>query len=420
MVEFFLKLGTINRKLILPLFASILYIVMDLIEYFSNMSALHFSLDAYSRGISYSAIIIIPIIQNGFSKKKQTKEEKEKEEKEEKEKEKEKEVKEKEVKEKEEKEKEEKFQLNKRTLLHFSLLYLNYIIFFAVYTYLYILKSDDPDNTEDYRLSHYYGLCSEEALEIIFIVIISKFLLKTKIYIHHYISLALFIILSLCIDIPFNSSLFKPGILFSFLYGLYLLLDSLFITYEKYMMDKLYYSPYIIIFSIGLLFLFASTVSVIVIYISGGLIYDGNKYKIPMFSDYFKEVDYKEVIIHIFYKTGFRFVVNVLKILTIYYLTQYHIYTAYILIKVFDLLLKKDNNYKYISIILFVLEFISLLIYLEIIELNFFNLNKNTKRNIEKREIKDSEGLLNVDNESNLIEVGTGYFISNEMINVSE
>ena len=70
-------------------------------------------------------------------------------------------------------------------------------------------------------------------------------------------------------------------------------------TYEKYMMDKLYYSPYIIVFSIGLLFLFAATISIIIVSIKGGLIYDGNKYKIPTFSDYFKEVDYKEATTHI-------------------------------------------------------------------------------------------------------------------------
>ena len=42
--------------------------------------------------------------------------------------------------------------------------------------------------------------------------------------------------------------------------------------------------------------------------------------------------------------------------------------------------------------IFFALQFFSLLIYLEIIELNFCNLNKNTKRNIELRGILDLSG----------------------------
>ena len=190
------------------------------------------------------------------------------------------------------------------------------------------------------------------------------------------------------------------------------------------MMDKLYYSPYIIVFSIGLLFLFSATISVIIVSIAWGLFYDVNKYKIPTFSDYFKEADYKEVIIHIVYLTSFRFVLNTLKILTIYYLSQNHIYTAYILIKVFDLLLKKSINYKYVSIILFVLEFISLLIFLEIIELNFLNLNENTIRNIEKREMEDVNKLLNDDfseyTEANNIELEPGYFIPYEMMKYAD
>ena len=195
-------------------------------------------------------------------------------------------------------------------------------------------------------------------------------------------------------------------------------------TYEKYMMDKLYYSPYIIVFSIGIYLLLVAIVLTIIIIIKEDIFYYGNKYIIQSFSDYFQDVDYKEVIIHIIYLTSFRFVLNTLKILTIYYLTQNHIYTAYILIKVFDLLLKKDNNYKYMSIILFILELISLLIFLEIIELNFLNLNKNTKRNIEKREIEDNKKLLDENslenNDSILIELESGYIIWSEMKNVTD
>ena len=107
---------------------------------------------------------------------------------------------------------------------------------------------------------------------------------------------------------------------------------------------------------------------------------------------------------------------NILKILIIYYLTQNHIYTAYILIKEFDLILEKDNIYKYLTIILFVLEFISLLIFLEIIELNFLNLNENTKRNIEKRG-RIENILLSRDN---LKLINDSDFIDNNIIKLSE
>ena len=56
-----------------------------------------------------------------------------------------------------------------------------------------------------------------------------------------------------------------------------------------------------------------------------------------------------------------------------------------------QLLIDEDPE-KFYCLIFFFLQFISLLIYLEIIELNFCNLNKNTKRNIELRGIEDFSG----------------------------
>ena len=43
---------------------------------------------------------------------------------------------------------------------------------------------------------------------------------------------------------------------------------------------------------------------------------------------------------------------------------------------------------QYICLILFPFQFISLMFYLEIFELNFCSLNKNTRRNIEERQKK--------------------------------
>ena len=94
--------------------------------------------------------------------------------------------------------------------------------------------------------------------------------------------------------------------------------------------------------------------------------------------------------IMVFYLTSFRYVLNILKILTVYYFTQNHTYTAYVVIKLADYLIKKEGNIRFFSIVLFVFQFLGLLIYLEIIELNFLKLNKNTKKNIEKREEEDN------------------------------
>ena len=69
MVEFFWKSCSTNKKLFLPAIASVLYIIMNIIEYTTNMKDLHLLLDLYTRGISYTGIIIVPIIQKCCEKK---------------------------------------------------------------------------------------------------------------------------------------------------------------------------------------------------------------------------------------------------------------------------------------------------------------------------------------------------------------
>ena len=392
MVNCFLKLGVINKKLIMPVITAVIYVIMDIIELNADMNDIHIIFNLYTRGISYTCAILVPIVQKRCDKNRQ-------------------------------KIRKRRAQCTKRSILHFTILQLEYIIYFGLYIYLTKLKSKDPDNTEDFQMSHYHGLCSEEAVEIIFIVIISKFLLKTQLYIHHYIGLIILVIASLSIDIPFNLSLFKPQILFIVIYLLFIIVDANFITYEKYMMDKLYYSPFVIVFSIGILFLSVSIFFTIYILMVGNSLYDGKKYTLQSFSDYFEEKGYKTTVIYMFYCSSFRFVLNILKILTIYYFTQNHIYTSYTFIKLVDLLIVKKTNYKYFSIILFIPQFLGLLIFLEIIELNFCKLNKNTKINIEKRELKED---LNDDDDQNdedidpeerkskqsIVEISPGYLVN--------
>ena len=392
MANFFLKLGVINKKLIMPVITAVIYVIMDIIELNADMNDIHIIFNLYTRGISYTCAILVPIVQKRCDKNRQ-------------------------------KIRKRRAQCTKRSILHYTILQLEYIIYFGLYIYLTKLKSKDPDNTEDFQMSHYHGLCSEEAIEIIFIVIISKFLLKTQLYIHHYIGLIILVIASLSIDIPFNLSLFKPQILFIVIYLLFIIVDANFITYEKYMMDKLYYSPFVIVFSIGILFLSVSIFFTIYILMVGNSLYDGKKYTLQSFSDYFEEKGYKTTVIYMFYCSSFRFFLNILKILTIYYFTQNHIYTSYTFIKLVDLLIMKKTNYKYFSIILFIPQFLGLLIFLEIIELNFCKLNKNTKINIEKRELKED---LNDDDDQNdedidpeerkskqsIVEISPGYLVN--------
>ena len=387
MAEFFLKVGSINKMLLMPIISAILYIIMDIIEYYVEMPGSHYIFDFYARGISYVMLKLIPIIQRCRNKSVGIKEKK---------------------------------CHCKKTTYDLFFIYLTYIIFFVVIVYLNYLKSKDPIDTEDYKISHYKGLCFEEALEIIFMVIVSKLLLKMEFYIHHYIGLFIFLVLSLVIDILFNLTIFKPDILFICVYIIYLILDSIYVTYEKYMMDKLGYSPYNTIFYIGFIFLFTATVGVVILSITGGTAYEG----FEGFEDYFNKYEYKYVILHIIYLIGFRFFINILKILTVYYFTQIHNFTTYILIKIFDLVLRKESEYKYFSILLFIFQFLGLLIFLEIIELNFWGLDKNTVKNIQAR-LSEEDTRLIKDQEKNenqieKVELAPGYLVETEMARITE
>ena len=83
---------------------------------------------------------------------------------------------------------------------------------------------------------------------------------------------------------------------------------------------------------------------------------------------------------------------TVLNILNIYYFNPNYVLISFQFSKFVEVLLDEEDNKKYYCIIFFVFQLFCLLIYLEILELNFCNLNNNTKRNIELRSILDSTG----------------------------
>ena len=190
------------------------------------------------------------------------------------------------------------------------------------------------------------------------------------------------------------------------------------------MMDKLGYSPFNVVFIMSFIFLFAGIVGVIILSYTGSVFYDGNKYKIEAFDVYFAKNDYKEVILHILFLIFFRFFINILKILTVYYFSQIHAFTTYIIIKLINLLLRKNAAYKYFSLLLFVFQFLGLLVFLEIIEINFLGLDKNTKRNIKRRVTDENTRIMShqdtLDEEQDQIELSPGYYVETEMVNVTE
>ena len=107
------------------------------------------------------------------------------------------------------------------------------------------------------------------------------------------------------------------------------------------------------------------------------------------FWDYFERVSVGMIILKFIIFFILYFFFCVLRILTIFYLSPVYILITENLSKIFIILANNTNDNKYYCIFFFILQFFSLMIYLEIIELDFCRLNKNTKRSIQSREFDD-------------------------------
>ena len=153
-----------------------------------------------------------------------------------------------------------------------------------------------------------------------------------------------------------------------------ILLQMLNYCYQKYMMEVLYHNYWTINFALGLFF------SIVVFMIIIFNLIRGDK----SFIDECKEKGIGYILLYLIFQAIVSFFLFLFRILILNYLTPNHLLIAYDLYKIF-IILNGDNEKKWYSIILFIFQFISLAFFLEIFEFNFCGLNKNTKRNINKR-----------------------------------
>ena len=80
---------------------------------------------------------------------------------------------------------------------------------------------------------------------------------------------------------------------------------------------------------------------------------------------------------------------QLLRLLVLEKLTPNHMLISYEISKLSNVLIKSKSEYRWYSVILFVFQFISLLFFLEILEYNFCDLNFNTIKNIQERELNN-------------------------------
>ena len=240
-------------------------------------------------------------------------------------------------------------------------------------------------------------------IEFTFLFFISYLIFKLHYYKHQYISIIIIIlaevfqiILKLITDTKkINIFLTNSGIqLFR------AFIDSIFIGYSKALMEYKYFSPYKALSIFG----FINGIIMIIIYIIFNFIpidpksqfcsimYEGKCYFDNLNSIFngFNFVQFIGLFLYMIATSGtqllFNFIVNDYTIC--------HIFPYFIVIAFYEIF-KETSLILIISIIICSIEFLISLIFLEIIILNFCGLNKNVKKNIEKRAKLDYENQFN-------------------------
>lgn len=227
---------------------------------------------------------------------------------------------------------------------------------------------------------------------IFFLCFFTKYLLSSKIYRHHLFSLAIFFCLDVIhiIFVLLDEDIECQKIIFIFLL-ISSVCFSFELVFEKKLMDVHFFSIYKLCFIIGITTFFFNLIVSIIMTILSNHLEKKSKY-IFNFLDYFKEMSkniYNEIIMIFMYMllTGFH---NILQFLTIKHLSPSHTLITQIMLSFFcsimNLLFTEMKTITcFISLVFHSICIIVLLIFLEVIELKFCGIDKDTKHNINKR-----------------------------------
>ena len=249
-----------------------------------------------------------------------------------------------------------------------------------------------------------------QTIELSLMTIASIFILKYKYYIHHLISMIIFSILSVSNDLLLDN-FSKPNYKYFYIYMLYLINEVLAFCYFKYMMDFLYYHYSELVFFWGIFGVISKLIifPCLMVYedkneIEKGIIYGIKKY--------FSETNVIAIIfLQFIYFALDRAIFFLLNLLIVYYYRPNHVVIGFeIFGYIYYIVAVGIENNLALSIILFILQTIISLFYCEILEFNFWGLNKNTVKNIQLREEEEIGGRKSVQSE---IELGDTYYLQN-------
>ena len=240
-----------------------------------------------------------------------------------------------------------------------------------------------------FNMDNVYSLWT---FDIIFMSLFSYLLLKTKFYRHQYVSMAIIMILGLLLNVIEYYKLLNDDDKFNFSRIMMSLLSEIFlsliIVIAKYNMEKTYCSPYEICAwngSIGLILY----IIVLLIINKLELTIDGSQYP-DNFFELFDNYDVYDFLLCISIIASSA-IFNMSLLVTCNYFTPYHIIIIQIFREFYNSL-DSDNNTILNILSFFILALITFmfLVFIEIIELNIFNISYNTKRNIQSRSFDES------------------------------
>ena len=261
----------------------------------------------------------------------------------------------------------------------------------------------------EYSYYRYYAILNAtNGIEIILMSYATSLILKYKYYIHHYITMFIYCILGIIIDIILGSFT-TIGYDYVYCFIIFIINEVLIYCYLKYMMDKLYYPITQIILYYGII----GFIVKILIY-TGIAIYEyenGIDGMLLGIKTYFTETN---VSVIIFFQIIYLFITDalfyVLMILIMYYLRPNYMIVVDEIINYSEIIFYDGNKNKFYTLIPFVLQILALIFYFEFLELNFCNLNINTAKNIQIREGSELESRTS---NLSIIELEDQYYINN-------
>ena len=267
------------------------------------------------------------------------------------------------------------------------------VIIFVVYVFLNIyrtqLMSAFYQQNKSLSNPHNSDLSSFESIELIFITIISFLLLKYKYFIHHIISIIIFIFISFFIDLILDNfpDLFGRGALYIFISFIVVVIDAGDYGYQKYMMDVQFHPYWAVSLTLGIVnFIIFGSIIIACLHKGKEESFKEKNAMFMSFYTYFDNVSVGTIIVKHILNLILNFVLNLLRSLTILYFTPDYILISFTISRIINIVMERKA---YVCLVLFVLQFITLMFYLEIFEFNFWGLNKNTKRNIAERVQKE-------------------------------